>query len=305
MFEDIRALIQFAEAGSVVRAAARLYRTPSAVTRQVQRLEASLGAQLLDRTVKPPRLTPLGIRIVEQSRDVIKRVEDLKALAATDSEPTGLFRIGVSHALADGSLVGPIQAIVKRFPKLRLQVLSALTGELIGKVRAGDLDVAAVLVPDTYVAPMPSLTDIVTTDRMLIVESRRRPQTRAPSWQKLAEIPWVLNPPGCFFRGALLDIMEKAGAHATVAAEVHNMHLQLAFIEAGHGLGLLPKRFVHRHAPSQSLRVLEPRGFQLPMTIAIIRAGALGSLESVVQHFKTHLTAITNPGAPRKKVRGA
>src|SRR5580765_1074597 len=76
MFEDIHALVQFAEAGSVVRAAARLHRTPSAVTRQVQRLESALGAELLDRTVKPPRLTPLGVRVVEQSRDVLKRVED-------------------------------------------------------------------------------------------------------------------------------------------------------------------------------------------------------------------------------------
>jgi DNA-binding transcriptional LysR family regulator len=57
MFEDIHALVEFAEAGSIARAASRLHRTPSAVTRQMQRLEAALGAQLLDRSVKPPRLT--------------------------------------------------------------------------------------------------------------------------------------------------------------------------------------------------------------------------------------------------------
>lgn len=56
MLEDIHALVQFAETGSVVRAADRLHRTPSAVARQVQRLEAALGAALLDRSVKPPRL---------------------------------------------------------------------------------------------------------------------------------------------------------------------------------------------------------------------------------------------------------
>src|SRR5437762_670463 len=99
MFEDIHALVEFAEAGSIARAASRLHRTASAITRQMQRLEAELGAQLLDRSVKPPRLTPLGIRIVEQSRDVLKRVDDLKALAARDAEPSGLFRIGVAHPL--------------------------------------------------------------------------------------------------------------------------------------------------------------------------------------------------------------
>ena len=293
MLEDINALVQFAEAGSVVRAAARLHRTPSAVTRQVQRLEAALDVQLLDRTVKPPRLTPLGLRIVEQSRDVLRRLHDLKALAAKDAEPTGLFRMGVSHALADGSLVEPVQALAKRFPKLRLRLTSDLTSELMSKVSAGELDLAAVVVPEDYVAPLPLLADIVATDRMMIVESNRRPRVRSPTWARLSELPWVLNPPGCRLRAALLDTMDKAGAPATVAAEIHNMHLQLAFVEAGHGLGLLPKRFIRRYASSKALRVVEPRGFELLMTVAIIRCGPLGSLESVVQHFKSHLAAIS------------
>ena len=47
MLDDLRALVEFAQAGSIVRAADRLFRTPSAITRQVQRLEAALGAELL------------------------------------------------------------------------------------------------------------------------------------------------------------------------------------------------------------------------------------------------------------------
>ena len=50
MLEDLRALVEFAHAGSIAGAADRLFRTPSAVTRQVQRLEAALGAELLDRS---------------------------------------------------------------------------------------------------------------------------------------------------------------------------------------------------------------------------------------------------------------
>ncbi len=295
MFEDIHALIQFAEAGSVVRAAARLHRTPSAVTRQVQRLEAALGAELLDRTVKPPRLSPLGVRVVEQGRDVLKRLDDLKALAAKDAEPTGLFRIGVSHTLADGSLVDPVQALAKRFPKVRLRLISALAGELIGKMRAGELDLAAVMAVEDYKAPAPLLTEIVATDRMVIVESSRRPRMGAPTWGKLSAMPWILNPPGCRLRATLLDTMDKAGDPAVVVAEVHNMHLQLAFIEAGHGMGLLPKRFVRRFGTNRALRVVEPNEFELQMTIAIIRPGPLGSLEGVAQHFRNQLATMFKP----------
>ena len=48
MLDDLRAL---AHAGSIAGAADRLFRTPSAVTRQVQTLAAALGAELLDRSI--------------------------------------------------------------------------------------------------------------------------------------------------------------------------------------------------------------------------------------------------------------
>jgi DNA-binding transcriptional LysR family regulator len=284
IFEDIHALIEFAEAGSIARAASRLHRTASAITRQMQRLEAELGAQLLDRSVKPPRLTPLGVRIVEQSREVLKRVNDLRALAAKDAEPSGLFRIGVAHPLADGALVEPVQALTKRFPKVRLQLVS--DAGLVAKIRAGELDLAVVTLADTQTPPPPLVCDIVATDRMVIVEGRTG--GRKPTWQSLAASQWVLNPPGCSLRAALLSTLEKAGSPATVTAEIHNMHLQLAFIEAGYGLGLLPERFVKRHG-GRGVRVISPRGFQIRMNIAVMRAGPLGALETVAKQFKENL----------------
>jgi DNA-binding transcriptional LysR family regulator len=288
MFDDIHALVEFAEAGSIARAASRLYRTPSAITRQMQRLEVELGAQLLDRSVKPPRLTPLGIRIVEQSREVLKRVDDLKALAAQDAEPSGLFRIGVSHALADGTLVEPVQALTRRFPKIRLRLLSDLTGDLIAKIREGQLDLAVVLLPDSHNVPPPLVADIVARDRMVIVEKGRSRGARAPTWQALSASQWVLNPPGCLLRAVLLGALDKVGPPAVITAEIHNMHLQLAFIKAGYGLGLLPERFVRRYAGG-SIRMVKPKGFELQMSIAILRAGPLGSLEAVAAQFKDHL----------------
>ncbi len=288
MFEDIHALVEFAKAGSIARAASRLHRTPSAITRQIQRLEAELCAQLLDRSVKPPRLTPLGIRVVEQSRDVLKRVDDLKALTATNVEPSGLFRIGVAHPLADGTLVEPVQALTRRFPKLRLQLLSD-TG-LTAQIRAGQIDLAVLTLSDPNMVPPPLVTDIVATDRMVIVEKGRSRGARTPTWEALCASPWVLNPPGCSLRAVLLGALDKAGPPAVVAAEIHNMHLQLALIKAGYGRGLLPERFVRRHAGGD-IRMVKPKGFELQMSIAIVRAGPLGSLEPVAAQFKEYLAA--------------
>jgi len=280
VFDDLRALAEFAQAGSIARAADRLYRTPSAITRQLQRLEAALGAQLLDRSVKPPRLNSLGSRVLEQARDLLRRTEALKSLTSSDAEPHGLLRIGLSHALAEGTLIEPIQALNEKYPKVRLRLSSELTGELFNRLLAGDLDVAAVLLPEGKTAPPPLLTDIIARDRMEIVQGAAGKVDG--DWKSLGRAPWVLNPPGCFLRASLIDRMERAGFTPMIAAEVHNMHMQLAFVQSGYGVGLLPARFIARNHSIDPVKVLRPPSFHLHRSVAIVRVGQLGALGKAV-----------------------
>src|SRR6202161_3504201 len=194
MLEDLRALVEFAHAGSIVGAADRLFRTPSAITPQVQRLEAALGGELLDRPVKPPRLNSLGSRVLQQARELLQRTEALKSLASSDAEPHGLLRIGVSHPLAEGTLIGPILALTEKYPKVRVRLLSELTSELFHRPLAGGPDVAAVLMPEGRTAHTPLLTNIIASDRMEIVQGAAG--NVDGDWKSLGRAPWVLNPPG-------------------------------------------------------------------------------------------------------------
>src|SRR5262245_9827038 len=280
MLEDLRALVEFAHAGSIAGAADRLFRTPSAITRQVQRLEAALGAELLDRSVKPPRLNSLGSRVLEQARDLLQRTEALKSVTSTDAEPDGLLRIGLSHPLAEGTLIGPILALTETYPRVRLRLLSELTVDLFRLLLAGELDVAVVLLPEGKTAPAPLVTNIIASDRMEIVQSAAG-RVKA-DWKSLGKAPWVLNPLGCPLRARLVDRMERDGSTPMIAAEVHNMHLQLAFVQAGYGVGLLPARFIVRHRSIDTVKVLRPPSFALHPSFAVVRVGELGALESVV-----------------------
>ena len=276
MIDDLRALVEFAQAGSIARAADRLFRTPSAITRQVQRLEAGLGAELLDRSVKPPRLNSLGSRVLEQARDLLQRTEALKSVVSRDAEPHGLLRIGLAHALAEGTLIEPIRALTERYPKVRVRLSSELSGELIKRLLAGELDVAAVLLPEGKAAPSPLVTNIIARDRMEIVQGAAG--NVHSDWKSLGRAPWVLNPPGCFLRASLIDRMERAGFTPMIAAEVHNMHMQLAFVQSGYGVGLLPARFIARNHSIDPVKVLRPPSFELHRSVALVRVGELGAL---------------------------
>ena len=56
----IEVFLAVAEEGAISGAARRLGVSPSAVSQQVAGLELAVGAQLLDRTARPVRLTPAG-----------------------------------------------------------------------------------------------------------------------------------------------------------------------------------------------------------------------------------------------------
>jgi len=304
LLDDLHALVEFARAGSIAGAAGRLYRTPSAITRQLQRLEAELGSELLDRSVKPPRLNSLGSRVLEQARALLQRMEALKSLASRDAEPHGLLRIGLAHPLAEGTFIEPIRALTEKYPKVRVRLLSERTSELFDRILGGELDVAAVPFPEGRTAPAPLVTNTIATDRVEIVQGAA--SNLDGDWKSLSRAPWVLNPPGCFLRAGLIDRMERAGFTPLIAAEIHNMHLQLAFVQSGYGLGLLPARFIALNKSLNTLEVLRPPSFELHMSVAIVRLEQLGALERAVELLEQgirHLFEAANTTKPVTRSR--
>lgn len=282
MLDEMRTFVVLAESGSLQRAAERLFRTPSAVTRQLQRLEAELGAELLDRSTKPPRLNALGARVLEGARDMLRRTEALRALASPGAEPHGVLRIGLAHALAEGTLIEPIRALTEQYSKVQLRLASGLSGELFTRLLAGELDVAAVFLPEGKTAPSPLVTHIIGRDHMEIVQGASG--SVGGDWASLGRAPWVLNPPGCLLRASLIDQMARAGVTPTIAAEIqHNVHLHLALIQSGYGVGLLPARFLARKEFRGTVAVLRPPSFALPLSVAVVRVGQLGALERAVE----------------------
>src|ERR1051326_2456822 len=164
MLDEMRTFVVLAESGSLQRAAERLFLTPSAVTRQIQRLEAALKTPLLDRRVKPGRITREGRAVLDRGRQMLRIMDDLKASSAKDAEPSGIFRIGLSHALAQPSLVASIQRLTSRFGGLRPVLSTDLRMKLIEQVRTGELDVALAFLATDEAAPSDVASSVVATE---------------------------------------------------------------------------------------------------------------------------------------------
>jgi DNA-binding transcriptional LysR family regulator len=102
--------------------------------------------------------------------------------------------------------------------------------------------------------------------------------------------------------------MERAGFTPMIAAEIHNMHLQLAFVQSGYGVGLLPARFITRKNSIDSVKVLRPPSFDLHRSVAIVRVAELGALEKAVEllehGFRQLFEAADTPKPVTKRRRG-
>jgi DNA-binding transcriptional LysR family regulator len=294
MLDEIRTFVVLSETGSLQRAAERLFLTPSAVTRQIQRLEAVLKTPLLDRRVKPGRITREGRAVIDGGRHMLRLMDDLKASGAKDAEPSGIFRVGLSHALAQPSLVASIQRLTNRFTRLQPVLSTDLRPKLIGQVRTGELDVAlAFLSPDDTV-PGDVASRVLATERLALVRARG-PQPRArgsKSKGRDLDARWVLNPPGCFIRQSLEAKLRKLGSPFEVASEINNIDMQLALVASGIGLGLIPARFLASHPKRRRLERIKGSGISIEASIVFMQASHLGRLEAAAtfleKEFRDH-----------------
>src|SRR5260370_34912663 len=97
-FDDIRAFVSVADAGSVSLAARDLYVAQSAVTRRLQRLEASLGTPLLDRRTRQVVLTGSGYDQQERRRRLLHEVREGRAPTRNNHLPMGEMRVSAFPA---------------------------------------------------------------------------------------------------------------------------------------------------------------------------------------------------------------
>ena len=251
---ELRAFVAVVETGSVNRAAARLHQTQPAVSRQVQRLEGTLGTALLDRRTKPPTATPAGHLVLDHARRILIGIAELKASVSREQGPVGEFRLGFTHTLVSVVMNARFDKFRRMFPKVTLRLKSGWTGSLIDDARRGTVDaVVGPLLADIE-PPKELRARCIGTDRLLVVAAKDsvafEPSKRVPL-KELAQVSWVVNPEGCSYRNGLRSALTRANVPFNIALEVSGPVLHLALVARGFGLGLVPRKLfqLSEHRP--------------------------------------------------------
>lgn len=270
-FDDIRAFVAVAQARSVSRAARELHLTQPAVTRRVQRLEASLGVALCDRRRRPFTLTAAGQTALERCRRVLHAVRDVHSAAGAGHLPVREIRIGVAHALTEVTLTDPVDRLRRAFPRISLSLGTGWSHDLLERVRTGSLDAGVILLREGERLPAGLDAVRLGRERLVVVEPRRPRRPRDGGIAALEGTGWVLNPEGCAARAMLQRALHAARVRLRVAVETYTYDLQLALVARHRGLGLVPARILARSPLRARLRVRRVRGLDFPLTIWAVR----------------------------------
>ncbi len=288
--DEVRAFVAVTDVGSVSGAARELHLTQSAVTRQLQRLESSLGTTLLDRYRKPFALTEAGQAVLGKCRLLLRSMQDVYSATAVDGSPSGELRIGVAHALNQVTLTEPVEQLSLSFPKVSLRLSTGWSRDLLECVRSGSLDAAVILLPESEPLPGDVRGERLGSDQLLLIAPRRGRTSRIRRITELAGVNWVLNPGGCGARAGLQRALFRANVNMRVAVETYNYDLQLSLVARGRGLSLVPARILRRSRLRSRLRVVRIRGLEFPLAIWTVRAHSATKLNGVLDGLSRDLT---------------
>jgi len=131
--------------GSFTRAAQVVGLTQSAITRQVQGMEQSLGFALLERTTRSVRTTPAGQYLFAESARLVGDVLHLfQSLREEFAGARKEVRVGVSRTVGLAYLPGFFHANLRRTPDVVLRVFHDSSETILAAIDTNEMDVGVI-----------------------------------------------------------------------------------------------------------------------------------------------------------------
>ncbi len=268
---QLQYFVAIAEHLNFTRAAEACFVTQSTLSAGLKELETILGAQVVERDRRSVVLTPVGRQIADRARTLLAEAEDLVELAASGAEPMrGTLRLGVIPTIAPFLLPRALPGLRERYPDLKLALREDLTGNLLARLRDGELDLALVALPyDTDELLVRPLFD----DEFWLAGPEGDPALKArrpPVTGPIAERLLLLEEGHCLRDHTLAacDLGKKPNASGLEATSLLTL---MQMVESGLGLALVPELALRSGVLTSTGLVARPLAPPAPRrTIALV-----------------------------------
>jgi DNA-binding transcriptional LysR family regulator len=231
-----------AEEGSFTRAAARLHMAQPPLSRQIRQFEEELGVQLFERTTRALRLTDAGRFLLEQSRLLTARLEEvLEGTRRLGQTQRRWFGIGFVPSTLYGFVPELIRQLRSADPQVEVGLAEMNTLPQIEALKAGriDLGIGRILLDDPAIERR-----VLMTEPLMAAVPLHHPLAGLPrvSVERLAQEPFVLYParPRPNFADHVLGLFRAAGHAVQVVQEANELQTAIGLVAAGLGVSVVP-----------------------------------------------------------------
>lgn len=243
--DQIRTFVTIADSGSFRSAARKLSRVQSGVSVAIANLEAALGVELFDRSGHRPVLTAQGQMLLGNARDIILRVDVMRAQARG-------FVQGVETELAISvDTLYPMQEIARAisqmrhdFPAVAVKVWSEAMGGPLDALR-NNRSALAIMVGEDFRDPRIRFEPLTSISQVAVVASSHSLASshahRPLELMDLADhLQIVLSDPSDISAGRDFGVVSPQTCRVNTQDTKHNLIL------GGAGWGRLPQWLVER-----------------------------------------------------------
>ncbi len=230
----LRSFVAIAETGSFTAAANLVFRTPSAVSMQIKKLEEILGRSVFIRDARNVSLTPDGEVLLSYARRLLAiNREAVSKFVIPDI--AGVVRLGSPDDYGERILPHVLKLFAKSHPSVAVDVVIDQSSNLRKRMEQGTLDITLLT---CIHGEIPDGAEIMLNDPMVWTGAKGGcAHLRDP-------LPVSLWEEGCAWRAGAVEALGRQGREYRVAFMSAHASGQRAAIRADLAVAPLPKTFV-------------------------------------------------------------
>lgn len=247
-----------AKSGNITKAANELNISQPAISKSIKLLEEQLGGQLFVRTKRGVNLTEEGkefYKYIEQAMEFINNAEH--KFSEMVNLDTGLIKIGISTTLTKKYLMPFIELFHKTYPKIRIQIQTAISKRLFELLRQGLVDLVVVNLPVDKVNDI-EIIKVKEVQDCFIVGEAYKDLTKSPiELKEIIKYPLVLQTPGAVTRRFLDMYGEENGVIFQPSMLISGFSLVVEFTRIGFGIGYTTEDYIKNELADKKVYKLD------------------------------------------------
>jgi DNA-binding transcriptional LysR family regulator len=260
-FTALRYFSETAHSRSIRAAAERLHISPSAISRQIAKLEHELGAPIFDRRAQGMALTPAGEILQAKFEGMMRDFSRVKShIADLQDIQAGTVDVYCFQTAIESFLAPVIHRFHVQYPNVSFNVRMSSTDEAIEALVTFAAEIGLILNPpkrDTIESKE------VFHDRMVVAVAPSHPlaKRKIVSLRELVEFPFVLTETSFGLRQQVDRVFARHAIQPHVFCVTNSLALVKSMASVGRQCTLLPRFAVDKELAAGLLTTIAVREF--------------------------------------------